>query len=100
DELAVDDLDAVHGQDERVADLLDAVEGLELLLGAGPVHVEGVEVAEDELDRLEQPARGLALPGLAEAATPQGLDQAVTGDGLLVGLPRQAHGSILPPGGR
>ncbi|MBN9121431.1 MAG: hypothetical protein J0I06_20145 [Planctomycetes bacterium] len=36
-----------------------------------------VEVAEDELGRLEQPAGGLDLPDLAEPAPTEALDQPV-----------------------
>ena len=36
-----------------------------------------VEVAEDELHRLEQPARRLDLPDLAETAAAQALDQPI-----------------------
>ena len=97
DQFAVDDLDAVHRQDERMADLLDALEGLQFLLGAGAVHVEGIEVAVDELDGLEQAARGLALPDFAEAAAAQRLDQAVAGNRLRIGFPQKTHGSIPLP---
>src|SRR5262249_43010956 len=77
DQLALDDLYLLGGQDEGVAQALDAVQRAFLLLGAGAVDVEGVEVAEDELDGLEEPAGRLTLPDLAEAAAAQGLDQAV-----------------------
>ena len=97
-QLAVDDLDAVDRADERVADLLDALEGLQLLLGAGAVDVEGVEVAVDELDGLEDAAGGLALPDLAEAAGAERLDQAVAGDRFGVGLPDPTHSWFLPKG--
>jgi hypothetical protein len=87
DQFAVRDLDAIQGKDERVANLLDALQGTEFLLGAGALHVEGVEVAEDEFDGLEEAAGGLALPDLAEAAAAEGADEAVAGDGFGVGLP-------------
>src|SRR5262249_21959633 len=96
DQLAVHLLDQLGGDDERVADLADAVQGALLLLGAGGVDVERVEVAEDELDGLEQPAGGLTLPDLAEAAAAQRLDQAVARQGFAVGLAQKAHGAILP----
>ena len=44
-----------------------------------------LEVAEDELDGLEEAAGGLALPDLAEAAAAQRLDEAVARDGGGVG---------------
>src|SRR5262249_25735316 len=100
DQFALDDLDPVHLQDERVADLLDPVQGPLLLLGAGAVHVQGVEVAEDELDGLEQAAGRLALPRLAEPPAAQRLDEAVAGDRLRVGLPHESHVAILPWGGQ
>src|SRR5438874_937425 len=69
----------------------EAAERLELLLGAGAVEVEGVEVAEDELDGLEQAARRLALPRLAEAAAAERFDQAVAGERFAVRLAYQTH---------
>ena len=54
DQLAVDDLDPLQGEEERVADLLDAVERLQLAGGAALV-----EAAEDDLDRLGQSAGDL-----------------------------------------
>ena len=90
-ELAFDDLDAVHGQDEGVADFLDAVEGLQLLLGARPIGVQRVEVAVDELDGLEQAAGRLAFPGFAKAAAAEGLDEAIPGNRLRIGLAYETH---------
>ena len=95
DEFAGDFLDAVHRQNERVAHLLDAVKGLLFLFGAGAVHVEGVEVAEDELDGFEEAAGRLALPDLAEAAAAERLDQAVAGNRFRIWLPQKTHGSAL-----
>src|SRR5207302_1712655 len=94
DQLAGGDLDAVERADEGVADLLDALQGVEFLFSAGAVHVERVEVAVDELDGLEQAARRLALPDFAEAAAAQGLDQAIPGYRLGVRLPNTTHGSV------
>ena len=62
-----------------------------LLLGADSFHVQGIEVAVDELDGLEESARRLALPHFAEAAAAEGLDQAVTRNGLRVWLPHDSH---------
>ncbi len=92
DQLALDDLDAVHGEDEGMADFLDAVEGVQLLFGPGAVDVERIEVAEDELDRLEQAARRLAFPDFAEAAAAERLDQAIARDRLRIGLAHNTHG--------
>ncbi len=99
DEFAGDFLDAVHRQNERVAHLLDAVQGLLFLFGAGAVHVEGVEVAEDELDGFEESAGGLALPDLAEAAAAERFDQAVAGDRFRIWLPQKTHVTALRTSG-
>ena len=102
DELAVDDLEPLDGQDERVADRLDAVERLVLLLGRLVVLASSaVEVAEDELDRLVDAARRLALPHLAEPAAAEPLDQAVARDRLgghvgWVGPSVRRHGGADP----
>ncbi len=90
-EFPLHDLDEIHGQDERVPDFLDTVEGVQLLLGTGAVGVEGVEVAEDELDGLEDTARRFALPDFAEAAASQGFDQAIAGERLFAGFAHQTH---------
>ena len=65
DELAVEDFDALERQDKRVPDLLDLLQGSELLAGLGIG-----ELSIDELDRLEQTARSLGLPDLAKTAGP------------------------------
>src|SRR3954453_21795614 len=65
------------------------------MLPAGAVHGERVQVAVDELDRLEEPAGRRPLPDLAEAAVADRLDEAVAGDGLRVGLAIKTHGSVL-----
>src|SRR5437870_2576275 len=63
-QLAGDDLDPFGREQERVPDGLDAFEGAEFLLGLDAFTPQGVEVAVDELDGLEQPPRDLALPDL------------------------------------
>ena len=68
DELTVDDADQIERTNERMADIADAIEGLLLLLGAHAIDVHGIQVAEDELDRFEQPARGFAFPDFAKPA--------------------------------
>src|SRR6185369_16345725 len=75
-------LDQLVGEDEGMAHVLldHAVERLALLFGAGPIDVEGVEAAEDELDGLLETAGGLALPDFAEPAAAERLDEAITGD--------------------
>src|SRR5262249_45209868 len=81
-------------EDVGVADGLDAAEGLQLLLGALAVVAGGGEVAEDELDGLEEAAGGLALPDLAEAAAAEALDEPVFGDRLGVAFDPARHGCI------
>ena len=99
EEFAADVLDLLDGQDERVADLLDALQRLHLLDRAGVVAVERVEVAVDELDGLVDAAGRDALPHLAEPAGADGLEQAVAGDRLGVRLAKPVHrGECLPAG--
>ena len=73
DQHPVEDLDPFQGEEEGVADALDALDGLAFLGGEAAA---GVRVAGDELDGLEQAAGGLALPDLAEAAAAEAFDQA------------------------
>src|SRR5262249_2617618 len=84
DELAVDDVVTFEGEDVGMADLLDAAEGLELLLGAVAlirIHAgAGAKLAIDELHRLQHTAGRLGLPDLAEAAAAKPLDQSVPRD--------------------
>src|SRR5206468_2917105 len=56
------------------------------------VAVEGVEVAVDELDRLENVTRSDALPDFAEAAGTEGADKAVAGDRFGVRFAQPVHG--------
>src|SRR5262249_19148068 len=98
EELAVDDVVALQGEDVGVAYGLDAAERLQLLLGALPLVAGLLEVAVDELDGLEQPARGLGLPDFTEAAAAQALDEPVAGDGLSVTFDPHRHGSALGSG--
>ena len=93
DEFAVDVVDAFDGADERMADLLDALQGAEFLLGPDAVLVERVEVAVDELDGLVDAAGSFAFPDFAETARTQRFDQAVAGDRFGVLLPDPAHRS-------
>src|SRR5262245_24851500 len=95
DQFATDDLDAVEGAYEWVANFLDAIEGLEFLLGADAVHIYGVEVTVDKLHCLADTARRLALPDFAEAPAAEGFNQAVSAYRLGVGFPQPIHGAIL-----
>ena len=81
DQLAVDDVEAFQRQDIRVMDRLDAVEAFEFLLGR-PLSPAARQVAVDELDGLEQAARGFGAPDLAEAADAEGSRRRVAGDGF------------------
>src|SRR5207249_1259438 len=98
DQLAVDALHPLHGKEERMADCLDVLNGLQFLFGRGAGGVEGATAALNELDRLEQTARRLALPHLAEAAAPQRFEQAVAWNRLQVrrfGVPRTFGSRLL-----
>ena len=64
-----------------MADGLDAVERLELLLAGAALVLGFVEVAENELDGLEQAAGGLRLPDLTEAAAAQAFEEPEPGMG-------------------
>ncbi len=99
DQLAVDPLDAVHAQQEGVAQGLDVLQGAQFLLGAGGAAVvQVVVVAADELDRLEEAAGGLAFPDLSEAAAAERFHEPVAGDRFGVGRPRGVHqGPPSPP---
>ncbi len=91
DQLAFDFLDLLESADERMANLLDALQGVHFLLGADAFPVEGIEVAVDKLDGLEQAAWSFALPDLAEAAAAQRFDQAIAWNRLGVSLPQPTH---------
>jgi hypothetical protein len=84
---AVDDLDAVHRQDERVTDRLDTLKRRKLLLRRAAAR----GAAAHELDGLAEPSGGLALPDLAEAPLPQRLEQPVTRDRLGTTLARERN---------
>jgi hypothetical protein len=75
----------------RMANFLDALQGVEFLLGADAVGVERIEVAEDELDGLGQSARRLAFPDFPESTAADRFDQAVSGNRFRVRLPQPAH---------
>src|SRR4051794_3498156 len=78
-----------------MADRLDALEPLELLLGALALVAGTLEVAEDEFDGLEQAAGGLGLPDFAEAAPTQPLDEPVTGDWFRLTCDPLRHDEVL-----
>src|SRR5204862_990751 len=82
---------AVERENERMADFFHAVQRAQFLLGTGRVGIEGVEVSEDELAGLEDAAGSFAFPRLAEAAAAELLDEAVAGDRLGVGRPKERH---------
>src|SRR5262249_12656434 len=86
DELVLTAFDPFDGEQERVAQVLDALNGQQLIGGGTGAVVQGTAVAVDELDRLDQSARGLTLPDLAEAALAQRRDQAIARNGFSVGF--------------
>ncbi|MFO0841381.1 MAG: hypothetical protein U0797_03135 [Gemmataceae bacterium] len=91
DQVAVDQLDPLDRQQERVAKAFDVLQRAELLLGVAGGCVEP-GVAGDELDRLEEPPRGLALPDLTEPALAQRLEELVAGDRFIADRARGLHG--------
>src|SRR5262249_29094241 len=76
-EPAVDHLVTLERQEEGVADRLDPVQRAALLLGARAGHV-----AEDDLQRLEDPAWGLTLPDLAVATRTEPIKKVIARDRL------------------
>ncbi len=101
DQHPVEDLHAFEGEEEGMADALDALDGFSFL---GGETAAGVGVAADELDGLVEAAGGLALPDLTEAAAAQRLQEPVAGERLGAWLPDQAArrrygGNSRIPGG-
>jgi hypothetical protein len=93
DELIVNDIEAFQRQDERMMDGLDAIKGLELLVGSGVIVAGlGAKVAVHELDGFEEPARSLGFPDFAEAAPADPLNEAVALDRLRTALNPHGHG--------
>ncbi len=91
DEGALDDLNTVHRQEERMADGADGIEGLELQLRIGPLGVEGVELVADDFDGLEEASGGLALPDFAESALAERFHETVAGQQFRLRLQKQRH---------
>ena len=87
-------LEPVDGQQKRMANGLDVLHGLELVLGPTADAAQAVDVAVDELDGLEDAARGFAFPNFAEPACTQLLEQAVAGDRLSIGFFFENHGEF------
>ena len=91
---------AEGGQQVRVADVLDDLQGAKL-------DRPDVAGQRDELQGDLEPARAGGLPDLAEAAPAQPLDQGIAGDGLGAGPefifhdapPPRTLGPTLDPGG-
>jgi hypothetical protein len=81
----------LNRQDEWVANFLDSLQSLHFLESAGIIAVQGVEVTEDEFDRLVDSTGGDALPDLSEPAGPDRFDQAVSRDRFRVGLALPVH---------
>src|SRR5262249_11370637 len=87
-QLAVADLDPFEGENKWMANVLDTLKGLQLLLG-GTSFAESVEAAVDEFDRLGDTAGSGAFPDFAETARAEWFDEPVTGDRFSARLPGQ-----------
>src|SRR5262245_29283736 len=74
-----------------MTDRLDQLERSQLFLGTEALVFEAVQVAIDELDRLEDAAWGLALPDFAEASLAQRLEQPIAANRFEVGSFRHRH---------
>src|SRR5438132_9179766 len=90
-QLALDDLDAIDGKQEGMADGLDMLDGAELFLGAGAVGFETIEVAVDELDGFEDAAGGFAFPDFTEAAAPERFQKLIPRKGFRLRLSEGCH---------
>src|SRR5262249_44459444 len=88
---AVDDLEAVHREEEWVADGLDVLQSPEFLLSPGAILVESIVATGDELDRLVQTARRFALPNLPKTAFPERFEKAITRDRFRIGRFERLH---------
>src|SRR5262249_50089632 len=94
EELAIDDVVAFERENVRMADALDAFEGLEFLADANLiVFFAAVEAAVDDFDGLHDAARGARFPDLAETALAEALQKLVAGDGLCWAF----HGNHVRP---
>ena len=94
-ELPFDDLDPLEREQERVPHPLDAIEGFQL---AG--RAVFVQEAIDELDRLDQLARGFGGPDFAVAAGADPLHELVAWNRLVVDFSALAVGITAGAGGR
>jgi hypothetical protein len=68
DQFAIDRLDAIHRQEKRMAERLDALNRVQFLNGRCRVAVLKIAFIRDEFDGFIQPAGRFALPDFAEAA--------------------------------
>src|SRR5262249_53914005 len=93
---ALDDIVTFQRQQKRMADLLDSLEGLQFLFRmASAVWVGRAHVTVNDLDGLDEAARGFGLPDIAETTPAQPVDQAVARDRLGVADDLQCHEAIL-----
>src|SRR5262249_7564286 len=90
-QLALDDLDAVDGEEKRMANGLDVLNGAELFLGAGAVGFEAIEVTVNKFDGFENPAGREALPDFTESAAAQRFQKFVPRNGFRLRLSEDWH---------
>ena len=91
DEFALQDLNLIHRQNERMANGLDPFDRFEFLLGLRGVAVDRVQVAEHELHRFVDAAGGDALPHFAEAACAERFDESIAGNRFGIGFAKPTH---------
>src|SRR5262249_39057677 len=89
--FASDNFDSIEGQDERMANRLDPVEGFKFLARLRAIRLQPCQVAVDELDGLEKSSGRFALPNVAETTPSQELDEAIARDRLRAGRARRAR---------
>ena len=76
-QLSVDQFDALHRQQERMAKRLDVLNGLQFFDSRHSVAEQEAAFALDKLDGLVQTSGSLTLPDLSETTTPQWFDQPI-----------------------
>src|SRR5438445_9376693 len=74
-----------------MADQLDALKGLKLLLGRGGTITNAAQFPKDKLDGFKHPARRFAFPHFTVTTLADPFDEPVAGNGLLVSLPSQTR---------
>src|SRR5262245_23240203 len=78
-----------------MANRLDTLDTAQFAFRTDAVVVEGMKVAVDKLDGLDETARRLALPDFAEPPATQPFQQPITGNRLRSAFVDCVHGVVL-----